>query len=177
MSSAARRYAEALFSALGDADPKAVLRDLETFGAWLRAVPELQVVIENPGIPPGVKENLVKKLGAQAGFRDISSRFVLLVVTHRRIRQWADMVAAFRALYYEKTGITRARVLSAKSLGQIRKDEVTTRLAQILGRPVELEAAVSEELLGGLQVHIGSTVYDGSVAGALKSLRQALAKG
>lgn len=177
MSSVGRRYAGALYDSLGAEDPGRVLNDLAIFAGWLKALPELKVTIENPGIPFARKTLLIREIGKEAGLRDLSTRFLLLAVTNKRVRQLGEMVEAFRALYYERRGIQRARVISARPLDETRKAGLQAKLAEVLGRSVELESSVSEALVGGVQLHLGSTVYDGSVAGALKSLRQILVKG
>jgi F-type H+-transporting ATPase subunit delta len=43
-------------------------------------------------------------------------------------------------------------------------------LGQLLGREVVLSAEVNPELLGGLVVRVGDTIYDGSLAGKLKAM-------
>jgi F-type H+-transporting ATPase subunit delta len=177
MSSIGKRYAQALLANLGAEPVDAVLADLKAFGAMLEQVPELGQVIENPGIPAEVKGRLVRELAKRSGLRDVSIRFVLLTIEHRRLRQWEEIVAAFSAIRDEKAGVQRAQVVSARPLNERARKEMSARLASIFGRAVELEARVSGELLGGIQLHVGSTVYDGSVAGALKSVHQDLVKG
>jgi F-type H+-transporting ATPase subunit delta len=177
MSGIGRRYAHALLATLEGAAPEKVLEDLRSFGAWLGEVPGLRGAIENPGIPMAVKSELVKKLGEGAGMEPVSVRFALVVVGNRRTRQWEEMVDAFQALCDERRGILRARVRTARPLSDPVRLELMARLGKALGGSVELEHAVSPDLLGGLELRIGSTIYDGSVAGALKSLHQSLAKG
>jgi len=177
MSGVGKRYAEALVLALGEERPDKVLEDLASFGGWLKAIPELRITIENPGIPFSRKAEIVREVAKQAGFAEISIRFVLLAVTNKRVRQWEEFVEAFRVLCDQRLGIQRAKVVSARPMGEARRAELQSRLAEILGKPVEVETAVSEALLGGLQLYLGSTVYDGSVVGALKSLHESLVKG
>jgi len=177
MSGVGRRYAHALLSVLGDTPAGDVLKELELLGEWMKKVPELAGVLENPGIPYSVKRSVMEKLSEQAGFRDVSVRFVLLVVQNKRIRQWKDFVDAFRGLCDEKTGVLRGKVMSAGAMKDKEVAKLSESLGKTLGKPVLLDAGVSEELLGGLQLQIGSTVYDGSVAGALKTLRETFVKG
>lgn len=177
MSGVGRRYAGALEGALGKSAPESVLADLEAFGGWLKAVPALKTALENPGIPAASKKKIVETLGREAGFQPPTLRFILLVVTHRRIRQWDEIIKAFRDLCDERAGVLRARLTTARPLDGKRKNEMAGSLGKALGRPVLLEAAVNESLIGGSQLQVGSTVYDGSVAGVLKSLREILVKG
>jgi F-type H+-transporting ATPase subunit delta len=45
------------------------------------------------------------------------------------------------------------------------------------GKKVELATAVDPGILGGIQVRIGDTLYDGSVRGRLERLRARLESG
>jgi F-type H+-transporting ATPase subunit delta len=177
MSAVGRRYAEALLASLGSEDPGKVLQDLETFGVWLDQIPELKIAMENPGIPLGSKDKIVGTLGADGGLDPKAIAFIRMVVANRRIRQWGEMLEAFRTLCDERRGIVRARVLTARTMDESARQNLAASLGKILGRRVELESGVSPELLGGVELRLGSTVYDGTVAGALKALHQDLVKG
>jgi F-type H+-transporting ATPase subunit delta len=52
------------------------------------------------------------------------------------------------------------------------RERITGRLAQLLGRQVMLTTEVNEDLLGGLVVRVGDTVYDASLAARLKKMEQ-----
>ncbi len=177
MSALGKRYAEALLASLDGADPEKVLADLEAFGAWLDQIPELRVAVENPGIPQDAKVKIVATLGADGGLDPKAVQFIRLVVANRRVRQWGEMLDAFRGLCDERRGIVRARVVTARAMDDAAKSNLSASLGKILGRRVELESGVSPELLGGVELRLGSTVYDGTVAGALKALHQDLVKG
>lgn len=177
MSAVGRRYAEALMAGLGGSDPEKVLGDLETLGVWLTEVPGLQGALENPGIPAEAKSKLLSDLAAKAGFEPMAARFVLVAIANHRIRQWAELVDAFRGLCDQKRGVVRAKVRTARPLDEAAKKDLAMRLGDLLGRRVEIEAGVSPALLGGVELRMGSTVYDGTVAGALKALHQDLVKG
>ncbi len=177
MSGVGRRYAGALMASLKGADPEAVLRDLTAFEGWLKDVKGLRAAFENPGVPAGIKENLVRELAGKAGFQEASARFILLVVEKGRVGQWSDMVKAFGETLDESRGVLRGQVVTARPLDGKEAEAFASRLGKVFGRPVRLDARVAPEILGGVQVQVGSTVYDGSVAGALKTLREDLAKG
>ena len=177
MSAAGKRYAQALMSSLGAVGPEKALADLEAFASWLSEVPALGIALENPGIPAEVKGKLVDDLGAAGVFDAVSVRFVQLAVANRRLRQWSEFVAAFRSLCDERRGVVRARVRTARPLSEVAKNDLAVRLQKILGGTVELEPVVSPALLGGVELRLGSTVYDGTVSGALSALHQDLLKG
>ncbi len=177
MSAIGKRYAQALMASLGGSDPLKVLSDLETFAAWLDRVPGLQPALENPGIPSAAKSRLLGDMAAKAGFAPMASRFVAVAIANHRVRQWNDLVAAFRSLCDERRGVVRAKVRTARPLTPSAKGDLAANLSRLVGRSVEIEAGVSPALLGGVELRMGSTVYDGTVAGALKTLHLDLVKG
>jgi F-type H+-transporting ATPase subunit delta len=83
----------------------------------------------------------------------------------------------FRRLYNKNAGIVEATATSALALDDAEVAALTKRLEQLTGARIELERKVDPSLLGGIQVRIGDTLYDGSVRGRLERLRTRLAAG
>jgi len=176
MSSVGRRYAQALMDACGPGKAEAVLRDLSAFGVWATEVPALRPTLENPAVPAETKAKLVSELVARGEFGVEVGRLLDIVVANRRLRQWAEIEAAFRRLCDTALGLVRAGVTTAKPLTPEEREAFGARLKAALGSEVVLETREDAGLIGGVLVRVGSTVYDGSVAGTLKALRAALEK-
>jgi len=91
-----------------------------------------------------------------------------------RAAHLVDIAQAFAELVDEARGIIRARVSSARPL----EAPLKSRLKQILEhrehKQVELVEETAPELLGGIQVVLGSRMLDGSVRTQLARLRQRL---
>ncbi len=68
-----------------------------------------------------------------------------------------------------------ARVLSAIPLTDEQQTRLAAALGEIYGRAITVRAAVDPAVRGGLVVHIGDEVIDGSVAARLLTVRAALA--
>ena len=56
------------------------------------------------------------------------------------------------------------------------RERIVGRLTQLLGRQVILTTEVNEDLLGGLVVRVGDTVYDASLAARLKRMEASHAR-
>ena len=56
------------------------------------------------------------------------------------------------------------------------KASIRTKLEQVTRSQIDLAVHVDPGVIGGLEIRIGSTVYDGTVRGQLSRLRSALAK-
>ena len=60
---------------------------------------------------------------------------------------------------------------------ELAADEVTAleaKTSAALGQKVSLEPRVADELIGGVRIRVGNTLYDGSVATALEDLERRL---
>jgi len=62
-------------------------------------------------------------------------------------------------------------VRSAYPLSNPLRNRIATRLGEVLKKQVTLDVEVDPDLLGGLVVRIGDTVYDGSVAASLQRMK------
>ena len=177
MSVLGRRYATALLQSLAPEDADRALAELESLRDAFGAGPQLRKALENPGIAQADKESLLQELGARVGLLPAVTRFLALLVVRRRLALLPDVAGAYRDLRDEGAGLVRARLTTAHPLSEARVAELRARLAAALNRPVALEASVREDLLAGAQLQVGSTVFDGSVSGALKALRSIMVKG
>jgi F-type H+-transporting ATPase subunit delta len=68
-----------------------------------------------------------------------------------------------------------ARVLSAVELTDQQQGDLAERLTQMYGRRIEVRHAVDPSVRGGLIVHIGDEVIDGSIALRIAQIRSAFA--
>jgi F-type H+-transporting ATPase subunit delta len=99
-------------------------------------------------------------------------RFLGVVSQHGRIMIIGAIAAKVRQLANQAAGIVPVEITSAVELSPEVEARVTEKLAVALGRKIELAKVVNPELLGGLQVRVGDTVFDGSVQGRLERVRR-----
>jgi len=139
----------------------------------LPQLPSLESVLAAPRVPFEAKEKLL-----DAAFGGKSSREFLhfLKVLTRRGRFGAARAvrAAARRLLNELRGRVEVRLTSATAVDADTLQLIRNRLQQSLQREIDLHTHVDEELIGGLVIRVGDTVYDGSVANQLRQLRSEL---
>ena len=68
-----------------------------------------------------------------------------------------------------------ARVVSAVEMTDQQQGKLAEKLSQLYGRRIEVRHAVDPSVRGGLVVHIGDEVIDGSVASRLNQIRATFA--
>ena len=173
-SAAAMRYARALLEvSQKDADPERVERELARVVDLVGAHPDLGTSFANPAIPPARKRALMTDLIPLMGdMSAVTRRLLVLLADRDRLTILDDILAAYRRELMELRGVARIQITTASQLSPERVEAITRALGESTGQQVEVETGVDTELMGGMVTQIGSTVYDGSIAGHLNRLRR-----
>ena len=86
----------------------------------------------------------------------------------------ADDIDALSRLAAELQGRSVAVVTSATELSEGQQETLSRTLAGIYGREMAVHVEVDPAVLGGMVIHVGDEVIDGSLAGRLSAVRRAL---
>ena len=175
----ARRYAEAALEAArekGLADT--VLRDLQRAATLFPQVDGLLDTLKNPAMPMDRREDLIGKVARAAGFNTLTANLLKLLLRNGRLGLLDAIMAGYTEALDQERGIVRARVITAKPLPLQHGLKLSEALKRHLGaKRVILEKVVDPEILGGVRVVVGDRVFDMSVQGYLKNLKQRLLGG
>lgn len=171
-----RRYAQALYE---EADRQGHLsqvdQDVDLLRRSLEEAPELARVLKSPVVPRDKKSAVVESL-VKPRVAELTYRFVELLIEKKREEQLADMLDAYRALRDEQEGIVEADVRAARPLSGEERSRLEDAVGRMAGEPnVRLNLERHPDLIGGVVVRVGDTVYDGSVRHQLASLHERLA--
>lgn len=173
---AAKRYARALLEvSQKDADPQVVGQDLLGVVTLIASHPKLDQIFVSPGIPTARKKALVNELFLGVGdLSPVTKRLLVLLSERDRLSLIREISEVYQDELMELRNIVRARVTTASELELDSVTLIKKALEEATGKKVEVDVNVDTTLLGGIVTQIGSTVYDGSVAGHLGRLRQRL---
>lgn len=175
--SAARRYAKALFDLARLEKQLAPIRErLEQMDRMIRTQPELLDLCRNPIYTLEEKKRVLSSLGDQIGSPPLLRRFMELLIQKNRLRQLPEIATVFGVLVDEENGLEHVRVRVAKSLSKEQETSLKGQLETIMRRDLDLIVESDPSLIGGIVVHTGNRVYDGSVKGQLQGLRRELVK-
>lgn len=176
MKAIAERYATALADvALAQKKTEQVESQLAAFVELFESSPELRIFLASPAVAREHKQAVIAKLAARLGAEVALKNFLFVLVDNRRTDELAQIARAFTAVLQRRMGVTEARVISARALGEQEKSELTEALEQLTGQRIVARYDENPELIAGAVVSIGSTVYDGSVRAQLDRLRARLA--
>ena len=87
-------------------------------------------------------------------------------------RDYLSMLQVLRRLVVTKLASRRVQVQSAVSLSKPEQEAVTSDLKKKHGDKIDVEFSENAELLGGLRIQVGDTVYDSSVQARLSRLAE-----
>ncbi len=166
-------YARALFGATENAGQTvAVLDELDAIVSEVFAqFPKLETVLGSLLVSPEEKAVVLDRVFA-AQISRLLLNFLKVVARHGRLDCLRAIRHQARILYEELRGNVRVRLTTATAVDAKQIDEIAAALAASLGQRPILETVVDPTLIGGAVLRIGDTVYDGSVANQLQSIRQ-----
>ena len=178
LSAVAARYANALADVVTASNsalqPQDAVRELRAFEAVLNQSHDLREALHTPAIAGSRKKAVVGRLADLLNLSRISRNFLLVLIGHRRIVLLGEILQTFEIVLDERNGYIRADVASPTALGDAQRAQLVAELEKLTGKRIRPAYTVDESLIGGVVAHVGSTMYDGSVRGALESLGKRL---
>lgn len=175
---AARRYAKALFSlAREDGRVAEVREEVERLGRVIEESPELRAVLLQPLHPVAERRAVLAAVAERLGASPLLQHFLSFLVDQRRLVDWEAIEAEFARLADAAAGLTKARVRSATPLSDAQRARLQRALEAKTGGRIELEIEIDPALVGGAVAQVGDMVYDGSLRTQLRQLRASLARG
>ena len=164
-------YAKALVGAAENlGQTEAVLEELgSVVDDVLDKLPSFDQALASPRLALEEKLALLDKaFGGQMSATLLS--FLKVVAKHERLDCLRTIRRSAERLYNQMRDRVEVLVETATPLNNKVAESIVGRLTQLLGKQVVLTAEVNPDLLGGLVVRIGDTVYDGSLAGQLSRM-------
>ena len=173
MAVAHRTYARSLFEATREQNRlERVHEELIDFAATVEQVPQLQAVLESPGLDSRAKKALLEEVLGDAD--ELVRNFLLLLAEKGRSGELAEIAREFEALVADAQGVLDVELTTAIELSERDFDDLVQRIGKASGREVRASRAVDPALVGGLVLEVGSRRLDASVRGRLERLRRQL---
>ncbi|HEY2840801.1 MAG TPA: ATP synthase F1 subunit delta [Pirellulales bacterium] len=97
--------------------------------------------------------------------------FLKVLAKHDRLAVLKDLIQVARDLYIKQQGQLSVEVTTATPLSDSQTAQIQQQLRALLGAEPVLSPQIKPELIGGVVLRVGDTVYDGSVAAQLADMR------
>lgn len=173
----ARRYAHALFNLLDPSSLETVKGVLQALADGLEESASLKHVLASPVFTFEEKKTVLTALSERTGAPPVMKDFLGQLLKKNRAGLLPEIAEAFQQLADSQQGKQQILVTSAKALNQEEQGKLRTELERILNREVDINFQTNPSLIAGIQVRVGSKVYNSTVKGRLSAMRAILAKG
>ena len=171
--SVATTYAEARYEAAADTDAVApVAADVSAFAALVEGSAELRAVLEDPEVHAEQKKRAVVAL--VEGSNPLVVNFLRVLLDRGRIDEFPEIARAFQERVHRAQGRLDVHAITAVPLPADLREQIVKRIEEKTGNAVDLTESVDPDTVGGLVLHIGGVVVDGSVRRRIEDLRDAL---
>ena len=173
----ARNYAETLLVLAGKAN------DLRGWGAMITDLadamgqnPTLRLFLESPRVGAAEKNAVFAAAFTNMMPRNFL-RFLQSLVSHRRQMLIPEIAREYLDLVDAADGRIHARVTVARETPDDEKSAIAKQLSRLFEKDVVPHLSVDPSIMGGIIVHVGDTVLDGSVRKRLATLRRRMMVG
>ncbi len=172
-SNVARPYAQALFELALEHDALSDWDDQIKLLAAVADDPVMADLTHDPHISSTLLSALIidvcgDKLNQEGG------NLVRLLVRNNRVNAIRDIAQAYAERKADAEKVIVAQMTTVAPLDKGRQKQFAEALQSKLGRSVDLEFEVDEELIGGAVIRAGDRVIDGSIKAQLEQLGMAL---
>ena len=170
----ARRYAQALFmTALKYEVVQSVEDDFNSIVGLLQTDEKFKEFVVAPYTGREEKLKIIEKLFSDR-VTALTMQVLRVMFEKRREDELLGVRDEYITLRRENQGVIFATVTSAYEIEADQRNPLLAKLEEAIGKKVEAEFKVEPNLVGGIRVAYGNYVLDGSIRGALSSLREKL---
>jgi F-type H+-transporting ATPase subunit delta len=175
LSTIARPYAEALFSAATAAGAHAL-------GSWGEIVDEMASVTAHPRVAEVIADPNVgaaRTLDLLTGLMKSSlpsqmANFLRTLIENGRLATLPEVARQYRLLKNEAEGVADCVIETAFAMSDVQVNELIDLLTKKFGLRLKPEVKVDAALIGGVRVTVGDHVLDTSVKTQLARMQAAL---
>ncbi len=178
----ARPYAQAVFELANESDDLAGWSKSLDVAGTLLADGQVVTYLGDPAFSNEQRLDFLTGLFAKAKANKVSGKdkqgtnFLKLLLEYGRIGVLPEIAEHFEVLKAEVENVVDVMVTSASAISKKQQDAISKALRERLGREINIETEIDENLIGGAVIKAGDVVIDGSLRSRLEGLATALIK-
>jgi len=170
----ARPYAKAAFEYADSAN---------TLDTWSKALSQLALVVDDEKVSTllsnplnTTEQNTQILIGLMGEELDAKvQNFISNLSANKRLPLLSEISALFDLMKANREQTLDVKIQAAYELTDAQREKLSEVLPNNIKRQVELEMETDASLIGGVLIHAGDTLIDGSVKGRLAKLTEAIA--
>lgn len=171
----AQRYAQALFDTAMEASKlDAICQDMNNISRLMEQSGDFARFLENPAIPAGKRQIILNDI-FHGKIDALTYRFLLFLEAKKRLGHLKSICTVFERLYAHARGILKAKWTSGVELSAPDVHALTDCLkAKFESKEVDVSRHLDSNILGGIKIQVGDTVFDYTIQTQLKKFKQAV---
>lgn len=169
----ARPYTEAVLGRAQETDSLDLWSDMLGLLSALVKSPELMALIDSPKLSNDQVLDALIDIGGE-NLNQECHNFLKILMHNRRVLLMPDIADLYERRKRECQGGLQVQVLSAYPLDEAQEQALATALQERLQRDIEIKSEQDPDLIGGILIHAGDLLIDGSVRGHLRRLANQL---
>ncbi len=173
LTTVARPYAKAAFQFADESNSLNDWSDMLAFASAVSVDETVQGYLQNPKVTSAQKADAFTQLCSDK-LNEQGKNFIALLAQNKRLSLLPEIVVLFEAFKSLKEQSVDAYITSAFPLTDEQTSKLAASLKQKLGKEVNVTTSEDSSLLGGVIIHAGDIVIDGSVRGKLAKLADKL---
>jgi F-type H+-transporting ATPase subunit delta len=172
----AERYTRALFQTCQKISKcDVVRRDLNLISQCINHSDEFSCFLKSAIVSPDKKQALMKKI-FEKKIDDTTYRFLCFLIHKNRL----DILPLIRGIYEDldrsAKGVLKAKITSDDELDPKQSNKIIKRLKSRWNKDVEPDYVVDKNMIGGVRIQQGDTIYDYSIKSQLDRFYKKLMK-
>lgn len=172
-----KNYSLALFDAVKEEKENLseARRELNSVKDIVRESEGFVKLMDSPAVSAEEKLDVIKEAFGGKLSRCVYN-FLCVVTEGRRWNRFDSICKAFSELCNEELGIAEITVTTAFPLSSEQREKVKKKMAEIIGKNIEMSEKTDRSLVGGIVVDYGDTRMDGSIKTRLEGLKESFSK-
>lgn len=168
----AGRYAKALYeTAVKEGRIEEVEQELRALALAFNEDKDVQKFISTPNISETVKWEVLEGVLDGKLSKTVVS-LVKLLLERGRIDILPELLNSYVKITGDALGLADATVYTTYLLSEEEKATVAKEFGAMVNKKIRVLNVIDKDLLGGMKIRIGDSLYDGSLAGKLERLEK-----
>ena len=172
----AKRYANALLRNVGIENAPQAITEINAVSNLMVKSKEFKSLLINPQFTSEERGKVIKQIAGRIKLSENTVKFIIYLSEVGVILFLPEIIRIATNLYLEKKRKAKAIVMTPIEIGKDYENTLRSSLKKVTDRDVDIEYVMDPSLLGGILIKIGSTMYDTSIKGQLRLLKDELIK-
>ncbi|MEZ4813595.1 MAG: ATP synthase F1 subunit delta [Bdellovibrionota bacterium] len=168
---AVKRYANALWEAVGPERATEELASFEKFVALYLSSDDLQKLFSNPAFAFDDKKKVLTELASKSGFSKHLQNFLLLLLESGRISILGSICEAFKGKIMSRDGISSVKIETALPLTETQQTKILSSLEKEFSSKFVASVDIVPDLGAGIRLHFMGQSIDATLAGVLFQMK------